>query len=153
MVRFLKHFLLQKYRYVGNSIQNNIGLPRWLSGKESACQCKRLRFDPWVRKVSLKNEMATQSSILAWKIPWTEEPGRLQSMGSQRVRHDWVTNTYFRVRLANWYFLNLLIVNGYLGLCYFTHSSCIYIWAFPLKKLHWLYVKENSNLKLFSLPL
>ena len=33
--------------------------------------------------------MATCSSILAWKIPWTEEPGRLQSMGSQRVRHDW----------------------------------------------------------------
>ena len=36
----------------------------------------------------LEEEMATQSSILAWKIPWTEEPGRLQSMGSQRVRHD-----------------------------------------------------------------
>ena len=33
-------------------------------------------------------EMATQSSILAWKIPWTEEPGRLQSMESQRVGHD-----------------------------------------------------------------
>ena len=39
----------------------------------------------------LEQEMATHSSILAWKIPWTEEPGRLQSMGSQRVRHDWVT--------------------------------------------------------------
>ena len=37
--------------------------------------------------------MATHSSILAWKIPWTEEPGRLQSMRPQRVRHDWVTNT------------------------------------------------------------
>ena len=36
----------------------------------------------------LEKEMATHSSILAWKIPWTEEPGRLQSMGSQRVRHD-----------------------------------------------------------------
>ena len=35
--------------------------------------------------------MATHSSILAWKIPWTEELGRIQSMGSQRVRHDWVT--------------------------------------------------------------
>ena len=39
----------------------------------------------------LENEMATHSSILAWKIPWTEEPGRLQSMGSQRVGHDWAT--------------------------------------------------------------
>ena len=36
----------------------------------------------------LEKEMATHSSILAWKIPWTEEPGRLQFMGSQRVRHD-----------------------------------------------------------------
>ena len=37
---------------------------------------------------SLEKEVATHSSILAWKIPWTEEPGRLQSMGSQRVGHD-----------------------------------------------------------------
>ena len=36
----------------------------------------------------LEKEMATHSSILAWKIPWTEEPGRLQSMESQRVEHD-----------------------------------------------------------------
>ena len=37
---------------------------------------------------TLEKEMATHSSTLAWKIPWTEEPGRLQSMGSQRVGHD-----------------------------------------------------------------
>ena len=37
---------------------------------------------------SLEKEMATHSSTLAWEIPWTEEPGRLQSMGLQRVRHD-----------------------------------------------------------------
>ena len=46
----------------------------------------------WVQSLSwedlLEKEMATQSSILAWKIPWTVEPGRLQSMGLQRVRHD-----------------------------------------------------------------
>ena len=36
----------------------------------------------------LEKEMANHSSIVAWKIPWTEEPGRLQSMGSQRVGHD-----------------------------------------------------------------
>ena len=40
----------------------------------------------------LEKEMATHSSTLAWKIPWTEELGRLQSMGSQRVRHDWATS-------------------------------------------------------------
>ena len=36
----------------------------------------------------LEKEMATHSSVLAWRIPWSEEPGGLQSMGSQRVRHD-----------------------------------------------------------------
>ena len=40
---------------------------------------------------SLKEDMATHSSFLVWKIPWTEEPGRLQSMGSQRVGHDLAT--------------------------------------------------------------
>ena len=46
----------------------------------------------WVQSLgwedALEKEMATHSSVLAWKIPWTEEPGRLQSMGSQRVGHD-----------------------------------------------------------------
>ena len=41
----------------------------------------------------LEKEMATHSSILPCKIPWTEDPGGLQCMGSQRVRHDGVTNT------------------------------------------------------------
>ena len=40
----------------------------------------------------LEKEMVTHSSILAWRIPWTEKPGRLQSPGSQRVRHNWVTS-------------------------------------------------------------
>ena len=48
-------------------------------------------WEAWVQSLGqedlLEKEMATQS-ILAWKIPWTEEPGRLQSMGSQRVGHD-----------------------------------------------------------------
>ena len=48
--------------------------------------------ETWVRSLGgedlLEKEMATHSSILAWKIPWTEEPGRLQSMGSKRVGHN-----------------------------------------------------------------
>ena len=43
----------------------------------------------------MEKEMATHSSILAWRIPWTEEPDGLQSMGSQRIRHDQVTKTTF----------------------------------------------------------
>ena len=50
----------------------------------------------WVQSLGqedlLEKEMVTHSSILALKIPWTEKPGRLQSMGSQRVGHDWVTS-------------------------------------------------------------
>ena len=60
-------------------------------GKEPACQCRRLKrpgFDPWVRKIPLEEGMATHSSILAWEIPRTEEPGGLQSLVSQRVGHD-----------------------------------------------------------------
>ena len=45
------------------------------------------------QEVPLEKEMATLSSILAWRILWTEEPGELQSMGSQRVRHDLATHT------------------------------------------------------------
>ena len=41
----------------------------------------------------LEKGMTTHSSLLAWEIPWTEQPGGLQSMGSQRVRHNWATNT------------------------------------------------------------
>ena len=48
--------------------------------------------ETWVQSLGgedpLEEEMATLSSTLAWRIPWMEEPGRLQSMGSQRVRHD-----------------------------------------------------------------
>ena len=56
-------------------------------------------WEAWVRSLDwedpLDKEMATYSSTLAWKIPWTEEPGKLQSMGSQRDRlsgHDWATS-------------------------------------------------------------
>ena len=51
----------------------------------------------------LEKEMATCSSILAWRLSWTEEPGRPQSMGSQRVRHNWATNTLSTVcRVLCW---------------------------------------------------
>ena len=56
-------------------------------------------WETWVRSLGqedpLEKEIATHSSILAWKIPWTEDPGTLQSMGSQRVGHDWPTSLHF----------------------------------------------------------
>ena len=51
-------------------------------------------FFPCLLKGSLEKRMATHSSILAWRIPWTEEPGKLQSLRLQRIGHDWVTNTF-----------------------------------------------------------
>ena len=63
-----------------------------------AQRVKRLpaMWETWVRFLGredpLEKEMAIHSSTLAWKIPWTEEPGRLQSMGSLGVGHDWATS-------------------------------------------------------------
>jgi len=61
------------------------------AGKESTCQCRRYkRQQIWSlgQEDFLDKEMATQSSILAWEIPWTEGPDGLQSKGLERVRHD-----------------------------------------------------------------
>ena len=100
------------------------GIPRWHSGRVSTCQCRRCKrcgFDPWVGKISwkrawqpapvgqedpLEKEMETHSIILTWRIPWTEEPGRLQSMGFQRVRHNWAAKHthYLSLLLFVWGF-------------------------------------------------
>ena len=68
----------------------NPGLGRSPGGSDSKNppQFRRPGFDPWVEKYPLEVEMATHCSILVWRMPRTEKPGRLQSMGSQRVRHD-----------------------------------------------------------------
>ena len=69
-----------------------MGLSGGASGKEPACQCRRLsemQVQSLGQEDPLKEEMATHSSILAWRVPWTEEPGVLQSIGSQRVGHHW----------------------------------------------------------------
>ena len=59
-------------------------------------KCLPAMQETWVwslgREDPLEKEMATHSSIRAWRIPWTEEPGGLQSTGSQRVGYDWVTS-------------------------------------------------------------
>ena len=67
------------------------GLPRWLSGKESPLPMQEMQ-DMQVQSLGLEDplekEVAACSSILAWRIPWIEEPGGLQSTGLQRVEHD-----------------------------------------------------------------
>ena len=69
-----------------------IRLPRRLSGKESACQCRRHKgrgFDPWVGKIPWRRAWKPTPVFLPGESPWTEEPGGLPSMGSWRVGHDW----------------------------------------------------------------
>ena len=76
------------------------GCPGGASGREHPRQCrrrKRCRFDPWVGKIPWRRAwQLVFSRILAWRIPWTEEPGRLQSMGSHRVWHDWNDSMHTR---------------------------------------------------------
>ena len=80
------------------------GFPGGTVGKESASQCgrcKRHEFDPWVEKIPWRREWATHSRILAWKIPWAEEPGGLQSMG---VTESWARLTNWSTRNREWKF-------------------------------------------------
>ena len=64
--------------------------------KGNAKECSNYRSIALISHASTEKEMATHSSIPAWRIPWTKDPGGLQAMGSQRVGHDWVTNTHTR---------------------------------------------------------
>ena len=67
-----------------------MGLLWWLGGKESACQCRRRKFDPWVRKIPWRRKWQPNPVFLPGKCHgW--EPGGLQSMGWQKVGPDWTT--------------------------------------------------------------
>ena len=72
------------------------------------------------REDPLEKEMATHSSTLAWRIPWREEPGRLQSMGSRRVRHDFTFTIYIYIYIYIFFFLShsmsFVIIITYYGL-------------------------------------
>ena len=71
------------------------GLPRWFSDKESPCHCRRRLSVGSIlgQEDPLEEEMVTHSSILAWRIPWTEEPGGLQSDVVARIGHDLATES------------------------------------------------------------
>ena len=91
------------------------GLPRWHSGKESTCQCRRCKgLIPGLGR-SPGGGNGNHSSILAWEISWTEKPGGLQSMGSQR--HDW-THTH-------------------------THTQEVHSSRIEKKLKRWVYIKHS----------
>ena len=93
--------------------------------------------ETWVRSLGwedpLEKEMAIHSRTIAWKIPWTEEPGRLQSMGSQRVGHDWVTSLTHSLTHSNYGGGNK--DNGNLLQkvpCRHCYTQCPHTWSRPL---------------------
>ena len=67
--------------YLGVELLGYMGFPGGSDSKESVCQYETPGFNPWVGKIPLEKGMATHSSILAWRSPWTEEPGRLIPWG------------------------------------------------------------------------
>ena len=97
------------------------GLPGRSDSKESACNAGDLDLIPGSGR-SPEKGMTTQSSILAWRIPRTEEPGGLKFVGLQRVRHNWATNTFILLGGGNMLYLLLLLP---------SHSSCVWPWATP----------------------
>ena len=106
--------------------------------------------------------MATHSSTLAWKIPWTKEPGRLQSLGSQRVWHDWVnehthppTQWKYKVPLTSQHNTVVLLLQTIKLLSVLNYSSitiiprkclCIWVWIYHYRYLNnLLIIWSNSS--------
>ena len=119
--------------------------------------------DTWLQSLDwedlLEKEMATHSSILAWKIPWTEEPGRLESLGSQRVGHNWATslshslglwfsNTHFSTSFLCCFVL-FSVINGIVTLYILTNRNQVYdVWTQMLRHNF----NQNKLKKLLLIP-
>ena len=102
----------------------------------------------------LEEEMATHSSILSWRIPWTEEPGRLQSMGSQRVGH-WTQLSNF----ISFFLFGLLPSLGIATITYISSRSCFQFSRVYTQKwncspvsfcYYYLLITKNFNVNIFK---
>ena len=107
-----------------------MGFPGGASGKESPCQCRRHKrrgFDPWVGKIPLEQETATHSSVLAWKIPWTEELHGYSPWGRKESDRTERTPTYRFVRVCGgWHKRGLWAIGALEGRSYevsFLHAG------------------------------
>ena len=91
---FLLYIKIGGGYFENNKMQNKLGFefsvyfPGGSDGKESACNAG---LDPWVGKIPWRRSWQLTPVFLPGESPWTEEPGRLQSMGLQRVKHNWMT--------------------------------------------------------------
>ena len=117
----------------------------------SAMQETRVRSLGW--EDPLEKEMAAHSSILAWKIPWTVEPDRLPSMGSQRVGHDWVTSLSLSlllsaIRMVSSAYLRLLIFLPAVLIPACASSSPAFLMMYSAYKLN----KQGYNIQPWCTP-
>ena len=92
----LKALTSQEYGILWNNNQYGI-LGTGFPGGSDSLQCGRPGFNPWVRKIPWRRMWQPTPVFLTWRIPWTEEPGGLQSMGSQKVGYDWATKRNRRI--------------------------------------------------------
>ena len=84
----------------GSSCHLKVWLPSWLSSKVIYLPMQETQVQSLGREDPLEKEMATHSRVLAWRIPWTDEPGGLQSIGSQRAGHDLATKQQQHIEIA-----------------------------------------------------
>ena len=136
------------------SPEERFGLPRWLRGRGSACPAGDTCPSPGSGN-SLEKEMATHSSLLAWRVPRTEEPGGLQSMGLHRVRQDWATSTHETcVMWKTWKAELCVCVRSLSGahlvtcgarpsLQHLTHSFCFLEKSFFVCFIRFLFIMKN----------
>ena len=117
------------------------GLPWWLSSEKSTCNSRDTGLIPGLGRVPLEKEMAAHSNILPWEISGTEEPGRLQSMGSQK---NWI-------QLGNLItcLLGLLIQNSSLSYFSFLAICCLKTLVIFLQTSHVLDLSDNISMVCF----
>ena len=110
-----------------------LGFPGGSIVKRNHLQCGRPKFNPWVGKIAWRRTWQSTPPFLPGESPWTEEPSGLQTVGSQRVGQDWVTNTYL---------LNLEATNMNKNIFLSVEGTVIYtqLRLFPFNRIrtHWL---------------
>ena len=111
-----------------SSIYCSYCFPGGSNGKASVCNEGDPASIPGLGR-SLENKMAMHSSSLAWKIPWAGKPGRLQSMGSQRVRHKWETSLSFPFSV---YSCHLFLISSIKSLQFLSFIMPFFAWNVPL---------------------
>ena len=105
----------------------------------------RWRFDSWVEAIPLEESMATHSSTLAWRTPWTEESGGLQSIGLQRIEHDWsdLAHVYTYIYICMYIHIHICIYICIHRWTYIWIHMCVYIYIY-IHKSFWGRKSKNS---------